>query len=461
MRMLSHDTYMKCHSWTKLSAEDKEHVYQTYTRYRGWRDKGGRWDIGQRAFHLFWRLSVFGGDFWTAGYPPFTRLCVDEIQDVTAVEFVIMLACVGNQKDHLTLCGDTAQQVTSGVAFCFEFICEVIKCRTDISVPHPTQLCCNYRSHSGILGLSVAVLQLLKKFEGAVDSMSRPESCLLAGPTPKLARMDHAQLRDAIGTRDVKLLFLDLNSIKEYEEHPDSVAGAGMTVRAAKGLEWDSVCIVGFFGALGRSGLNAKGLRHIIDQAKTTFRASSYLDLEFALKKLYVATTRCRYKLTFVEFRAGETSAQAVNTAFKWMRENQIAEDLQSTDNIGVASTAQGHLEAGYRLMYHLETAQENEEVSTFQQYVSNAQRNFQLGGDRRMAIAAQLHLDMIVHGRQTRTGLRDNRNDQPLTQQQKQWETRAAALVKKGVTIGLVNPCKKLLKASLLDVQISDLIND
>ena len=45
------------------------------------------------------------------------------------------------------------------------------------------------------------------------------------------------------------------------------------------------------------------------------------------------------------------------------------------------------------------ETAQDTEEESTLVQLVANAQRHFELGGDRRLERAARLHLDMIVHG--------------------------------------------------------------
>ena len=109
------------------------------------------------------------------------------------------------------------------------------------------------------------------------------------------------------------------------------------------------------------------------------------------------------------------------------------------------------------------ETAQDTEEVSTLQQLVSNAQRHFELGNDPRLALAAQLHLDMILHGRKTRTlaGLRNTSENQPLTEGQKQWEISAAGLVKRGVSLGLMDPCKKLLRTSLLGVQITDLIAD
>ena len=257
--------------WTNMRLEQKKATYAYFKKYRRWRDqKKGCWDIGLRNWALYRRLHCVPSrpDVWFRdSHCPFDRISVDEVQDITDVELAIVLCACGYQPNHLTLCGDDAQQVTAGIIFRFTSI------RTVVShlIGHvseqlgktlkPVPLFLNYRSNSGIVYLSSKVLNLRHRFDQVIGNRKteRPgkEKCAIpgkpqlrieltdvgtkshrsphnapicAGPKPKFVRMTREQFHAVVSpSSSVKLLFLD-------EKARDEVGLKGVSLTTAVGV---------------------------------------------------------------------------------------------------------------------------------------------------------------------------------------------------------------------------------
>ena len=112
-RMLTEAEYMEP-QWTKMPDASKVHVFATYRAYCKYRDESASWDVGQRNLVLYKRLRRHPRKAWQYGQCPFGHVSVDEVQDITAVELALVLCSCGNQPQHLSIFGDTTQQVTPG-----------------------------------------------------------------------------------------------------------------------------------------------------------------------------------------------------------------------------------------------------------------------------------------------------------------------------------------------------------
>ena len=94
-------------------------MFETYSAYCKYREETGCWDIGQRNLALYKRLrSGPREEAWLDERCPFDHVSVDEVQDATAVELALVLSACGDQPNHLSLFGDTTQQVTPGWVDC-------------------------------------------------------------------------------------------------------------------------------------------------------------------------------------------------------------------------------------------------------------------------------------------------------------------------------------------------------
>ena len=120
-QMMTEAEYMEP-QWTKMPDAAKLHVFDTYRAYRRYRDDSGAWDVGQRNLALYKRLRRRPREAWRDGHCPFGHVSVDEVQDITAMELALVLCACGNQPQHLSLFGDTTQQVTPGLVGCFVYM---------------------------------------------------------------------------------------------------------------------------------------------------------------------------------------------------------------------------------------------------------------------------------------------------------------------------------------------------
>ncbi len=245
----------------------RREIYRLYLQYERLKVSLHAYDEADFVCDLYRRLVCHG----YSGVP-LHQLYVDEVQDHTQAEIkLFILLCA--DPNALFLAGDTAQAISSGVAFRFADIRSLfyqqqqlllrLSAGTDagstgeqqlvIGVPRLHQLTQNYRSHSGILDVAASVVSLISHlFPNSIDRLERDRG-LYPGPKPrlilgsdvnKLAIAMTGGARVEFGAEQVVIV---RDEAAKRRLPPALRAAIVMTPAECKGLEFDDALLWDFF----------------------------------------------------------------------------------------------------------------------------------------------------------------------------------------------------------------------
>ena len=198
------------------------------------------------------------------------------------------------------------------------------------------------------------------------------------------------------------------------------------------------------------------------DLALAHREVSKCADLEFILNNLYVAVTRCKSRLTFVEVRSEtggvhDARVGAVNAVANWMRQLDAADVLKTADTLqmlGVDHTPAQHIAAGCRLMARVMEGGDSDEESILREWTENAIHHFdtEAGDEPTFLQKAKLQFDMVLHHRRKIDELSKCIDfSRPC-----EWEEKAAQLVRRGWSEGLMATAQILVNDSRFTIQIA-----
>ncbi|OQE34898.1 hypothetical protein PENCOP_c015G08976 [Penicillium coprophilum] len=251
----------------------------------------------------------------------FEEIYVDEIQDLRCLDIVLLLGCLSDARG-IHLAGDTAQCISKDSVFRFPEIkalfyehYEVIANKLNqpsFAKPVQFSLAKNYRSHQGILSFASWVMQLLwHGFPETIDKLD-PEIGQIGGPKPIIfAGFDSSilsakmiglvKLNDKVadfGAEQVILVRDDAS--KDRLQTQIGEIALVLTILESKGMEFDDVLVYDFFGSSGL-GSSYRCLYMLVQAARAHFDSQKHAALCSELKSLYVAVTRARKQLWFME----------------------------------------------------------------------------------------------------------------------------------------------------------------
>ncbi|KAL8712570.1 MAG: hypothetical protein Q9220_003101 [cf. Caloplaca sp. 1 TL-2023] len=305
---------------------DRAQVYKVFERYEALKREYQHCDFVDRVIHVLRALRT---------NPVLKRilrsmldeLYIDEVQDQRATDLKLLLNLVKDSR-FFHVAGDTAQAISQESTFRFEDVKALIhdhfqdeRPRGGQSQPtHPQMytLGFNYRSRQGIVDLASFIMELLwKTFPDTVDKLDS-EVGQLKGPKPILflgcqqdtlanVHFDSSELSAStacFGADQVILVRDELT--KEYLRSVIGVSGLILTILQSKGMEFDDVMIWNFFSTC----LDTTGLRKLptlFGSEGDNFDGRRHVGMCTELKHLYVAVTRARNRLFFLE-----TSHQSV-----------------------------------------------------------------------------------------------------------------------------------------------------
>ena len=242
---------------------DREVIYSLFLAYQKKRSSLNYFDEMDVCFNVFKRLQGQPYPIWG-----FHEIYVDETQDFTQAELLLLLKCSLNP-NAMFFTGDTAQSIMKGVAFRFcdlqslfvaakqEF--ERNGVMSPVMVPKQVhQLTHNYRSHSGILQLASSVVKLLEIFFPESFDRLKPDVGLFEGPKPVILNAyDFEELALLLqGTKRKTTSNIDFGAhqavLVQSEESkrllpPELRHGIVLSIYEAKGLEFDDVLLFNFF----------------------------------------------------------------------------------------------------------------------------------------------------------------------------------------------------------------------
>ncbi|OQD61522.1 hypothetical protein PENPOL_c016G10680 [Penicillium polonicum] len=280
----------------------------------------------------------------------FEEIYVDEIQDFRCLDIVLLLGCLSDARG-IHLAGDTAQCISKDSVFRFPEIKALFYEHYEVianelnqpSFAKPVQfaLAKNYRSHQGILSFASWVMQLLwHGFPETIDKLD-PEIGYIGGPKPIIfAGFDSSilsakmiglvKLNDKVadfGAEQV-ILVRDDASKDKLQTQIGEIALV-LTILESKGMEFDDVLVYDFFGSSGL-GSSYRCLYMLVNAARAQFDSQKHAALCSELKSLYVAVTRARKQLWFMETQ--ENSVDPVLQTLSQSNSLELAEVVKQKD---------------------------------------------------------------------------------------------------------------------------------
>jgi hypothetical protein len=362
--VLSRQEYLSTNNFgrkrCRLTVEQRNIVYDVFTKYNRYLKEKGLWDKGDKIISIINRLQhakVYQPELLVKldSFTHLTKIYVDEVQDYTQTEILLFFQMSG--PGDLFLAGDPAQNVQKGIEFRFEDIRSVgyffsgENCSYLIP-PKPKIVNVNFRSHAGILDTASAILDIMfSVFPDSTKQLGRDEG-LFRGPRPGVFQQAKREI--------IKELVSDKMNGVVILTHDDSVhickellGGYNLVygIREAKGLEFKAVIVLDFFSTLP-AYLQKPWREMFYGRADDTFH-NEYPELESQLKLLYTAVTRCIDRLFFCETNksiAGDAFIRYITTpSASWSKVSSVKgsdgnyalatlNDINSTENMSMTS---------------------------------------------------------------------------------------------------------------------------
>eukprot|EP00928_Gymnodinium_smaydae_P008549 TRINITY_DN13107_c0_g2_i2.p1 TRINITY_DN13107_c0_g2~~TRINITY_DN13107_c0_g2_i2.p1 ORF type:complete len:1860 (-),score=285.54 TRINITY_DN13107_c0_g2_i2:125-5278(-) len=290
---------------TPMTVDQRGKVYSIYAQYEKLKAALSAYDEADFVRHLHQHLKAEG----YAG-PRIRCLVVDEVQDISQATLRLILELVEPQRGGLLLCGDPAQTISKGLAF---RLCDLQSAFLEGAtlsrhpMPEVMRLTTNFRSTAPVLRLANDVLSILRAFfPNAIDHGGEETAAGKGeGPSPLRATSLQELVMEITGGQpgskaafgaDVVVL---VREQAQKEALPELLRHClVMTVWEAKGLEFDTVVLYGFFAtAQADWSFFAKGARSPPDSFAVEMNALLCCEL----KQLYVAITRAKRQVFFFD----------------------------------------------------------------------------------------------------------------------------------------------------------------
>lgn len=237
----------------RLLPEDIKHILAAFNEYKAYKKRHALVDDADLAAMLVKKMQGAGRTTALC----FDELLVDEVQDFTPGQCSLLLALCG-RPEGICFAGDTAQTITNGCGFTFDYLRDLVREKFSGVDPPPTvHLGVNYRSTQGIVALAKAQVKLLERFfPGTVDPIAEGEHHKPFSALPVFLSMEDdttctacvATLQGPGAQLDPAHFLVIVRSDPQRQALRQSGLNATiLTVEEAKGLERDVVIVVDFF----------------------------------------------------------------------------------------------------------------------------------------------------------------------------------------------------------------------
>ncbi|KAH8984685.1 hypothetical protein EDB92DRAFT_1470073 [Lactarius akahatsu] len=288
---------------------------------------------------------------------------VDEVQDLLLIDARLIISLCRNP-DGFLWAGDTAQTISIGSTFSFKELGAFVyryqrsiqALRGTPSRPEGFQLLVNYRSRGDIIKCANAIIQLLRRFPGAIDVLQLEEG--VAGKAKPmffhseyLPSQEHDFFLSSTGQPYMlgseQCIIVRDEAARQKLRRDTGRVGIVMTLFNSKGLGYDDVILYNFFG----ESANANLWRHLTDGQHHPLEGLKHAPLIYELKCLYVAITRAKHKLWIVDYSDICLPIKRYLLNLGLVEEPPTARNSLK-DFVG-RSTSKGWSEAGNRLLDH------------------------------------------------------------------------------------------------------------
>lgn len=349
---LCREDYMSLPTSFGLRKEQRSVVYALYLRYEEWLAEGSfKWDEADRVLYVLrWGPTVFSEKVFVSwevrafrrgqtelldkdGESPlypffFDLIMVDEAQDFSELDLSLLLRMSSGIRS-LFICSDPAQSVELGIRMKAGTINDVFHSslsgrKGGAQVKNVLQELCmrtNHRTHAQNLAIASAVRSILARSFGL--PLTR-ENALMNGSLPEgLSLKNIRDLGDKRVLSGGNIVFLVPDEVTDQMKIDLQKAGVRndvFGVREAKGLEFNSVALLGFFSYIDQRGMTREwenvlrwlssttGITTVDSSERVQGRQLSNCDYSLSHPEildqamlLYTALTRARNRLYIIE----------------------------------------------------------------------------------------------------------------------------------------------------------------
>lgn len=330
-----------------LAPTAREAAHALFGRYRQWLAETNQFD-----------LNLVAHDWRTRAQPTYDFVVIDEVQDLTAVQLALVLACLKAPGQFL-LCGDSNQIVHPNF-FSWAAVKTLFWQGLAGEAAQHQQLQvlqANFRNTQAVTELANTLLKIKQARFGSID---RESNFLVQSTSAEPGEVMLVQARDsALKQIDAATRASARHAVIVLRDEDKANAKAQFktplvfSVHEAKGLEYPHVVLMGMVSGQRTAyaevcdGVSAQDLqRSELDYRRAKDKGDKSLELyKFYVNALYVAMTRAVQSLTIVEadtshpifgllgLQAGEarTAATQASTKEEWAQEARKLE-LQGKD---------------------------------------------------------------------------------------------------------------------------------
>ena len=323
-----------------LPQASREAAHALFGRYRQWLDETAQFDLNLVAYAWRQRAQAI-----------YDFVVIDEVQDLTAVQLALVLACLKAPGQFL-LCGDSNQIVHpnffSWAAVKSLFWQGLAGGAAERAVGQQLHvLQANFRTTQAVTELANTLLKIKQARFGSIDRESNflVQSTSSDGGEVTLVQAKEAAIRqiDATTRGSARHAVIVLRDEDKAAAKAQFRTPLVFSVHEAKGLEYPHVVLMGLVSGQRAAyaevcdGVTAQDLqRQELDYRRARDKGDKSLELyKFYINALYVAMTRAVQSLTLVEsdighpifellgLKAGEarTGATQTSTREEWAQE--------------------------------------------------------------------------------------------------------------------------------------------
>ena len=280
--------------------EERKSVYELFEKYLQFLPESGYYDSNLVAF-----------DYLKKVQPTYDFVVVDEVQDITNVQLLLILQSL-HKPGHFLLCGD-ANQIVHPNSFSWANV-KTMFYRQELKRDLARVLATNYRNTPEVTHLANQLLRVKNTRFGSIDKES---TYLINSIAARQGSVDFYQDTDKIKkdlnrktSQSAKFAVLVMQEEDKAEARKHFRTPLLFSVQEAKGLEYENIILYNFISNSEREflsiceGVNPEDLQGELTYGRAKDKSDKSLEIyKFYINALYVAITRAVKNLYVIEQR--------------------------------------------------------------------------------------------------------------------------------------------------------------